>query len=224
MRGSEFRETNLVQLTGRVRFKRYSEENGTLFLALTASSPKPAISSPDEDDMWNRENVPVILTGDDAKRIDEEVSHNEWVTVIGHMDTRRGMVRESGRLFRETWEPVVVPDFVKKHVGRVDANTVVLIGKVLRVYRNAERGKRFYVVTLKITDDDGKYCRVSFTYFDPNMELEPEVGDVVMTIGKLQSKEERHETNGRRETRRLLSVVSRNAVILEKAGEEEGEE
>ena len=180
------------------------------------STPKSAIASAGREDAWNRDYPSFVVEGDEAEALNESIEEGDWIAMFGRMDTRQRMAYEGNRMYREVWEPYIKVDSVLKHEGRIDSNNVILCGEVIRVYRNADEGKKFYMITLRTANEDGTTCRATVTYFDPQMKLEPKVGDTVFAIGKIQTKREESEDGDRRRTRFIVSAVTRNAVIERK--------
>ena len=128
------------------------------------------------------------------------------------MYTIQRMAYEGSRMYREVWEPYIVPDVVFPAATRIDANSAVFCGEIIRVYRNADEGKKFYMITMRLPGGE-RDARATFTYFDPRMELEPQVGERIFANGAIQTKRETSDEGGRPQTRYIMSVVSRNVVI-----------
>lgn len=212
MTGNELKSMNLVQLTGRINVKRYNEQNKSLFIVLSVSVPKSALASKGPDDGWNRDYPAIVFNGEAADEANARYEEGDRISVLGHMDTRQRMAYEGSRMYREVWEPYIVPDMVFPAATRIDANAALFCGEIIRVYRNADEGKRFYMITLRLPGGE-RDARATFTYFDPRMELEPQVGERIFANGAIQTKREVSEEDGRRQTRYIMSVVSRNVVI-----------
>ena len=213
----ELKDLNLVHLTGRISVKRYNEEENNLFMVLQISIPKTTLSNRNAESDWNRDFPPVIIRGDYAAEANEKFNEGDRVSVIGYLDTRNRMAYIGNRTYREIWEPYIDVQSIFPATGKVDANNVVLSGEISRVYRNDNEGKRFYMITVKIPVSESRSTRTTFTYFDSKMELEPKVGDRVFADGSIQTKRENtvSEETGRRQTRFILSAVSR-CVILDR--------
>lgn len=222
MSDKNLKPTNLVQLTGRIRVKRYDEEKKELFMVISVSTPKTAMASRGGDDEWNRDYPAFVAEGEMAERIDREFEEGDWIATFGRMDTRQTLRYEGNRTYKETWEPIIVLDAALRHEGRIDSNVVVLCGDVIRVYRNPDRGKRFYMITMRIPNPDGTNARATVTYFDPNMKFEPKPGDRVFAAGKVQTKREQSSDGDRRKTRFVTSVVTRSAAIERARQDENG--
>ena len=213
----ELKDLNLVHLTGRISVKRYNEEENNLFIVLQVSIPKTTLANRASESDWNRDFPPVIIRGEYAAEANEIFNEGDRVSVIGYLDTRNRMTYTGNRMYREIWEPYIDVQTILPATGRVDANNVIICGEITRVYRNDSEGKRFYIITVKVPVSETRNTRTTFTYFDPRMELEPKAGDRVFADGTIQTKRENtvSEETGRRQTRFILSNVSR-CVILDR--------
>lgn len=206
---------NLVQVTGRVRFKRYNEEDGSLFFVVSVVIPRPVQGA--ENDNLNRDFPAFTISGDEAKELDEKMKVGDSVSVVGHMDTRMIMRSVDRNLFKRSWQAYLIADHVVINERRLpNSNSVTVAGEVIRVYRNADEGKRFYMVTLRIPLDNGSVTRATFTLFDRRMQAEPKVGDFAMANGVIQT--HRMESDGRRQSTIITSIVARN-MTLERGSE-----
>lgn len=213
MAENKLKRLNSVQLTGRINVKRRNEQNDSLFVVLSVSTPKSAIASRNPDEGWNRDYPAMTFTGDLAKEIDEKYEVGDRLSVIGKMDTRQRMAYEGNRTYKEVWEPFILPEVALPAAQRLDANVVAFCGEVIRVYRNPDQGKKFYMITLRLPGVEDRDARATFTYFDPRMELEPQVGEIVYAGGAIQTKRENVDVDGRERTRFIMSVVSRNVIM-----------
>lgn len=200
---------NYTQNTGRILQKWYDEEKGELRLLLLVRGGRPTADSKPQ-----RDRVMYEYTGPDALDIYESASINDRVTVIGHTQTRNIYRQVSGREYKLDWGLYFIADAVCMTAERLDTNTVILSGVVDHVYRKPEEGKRFYIVRLRIQPKDGDAAQlVSFTYFDRDMRLEPQVGDTVHAVGYVNVKDMPPEVPGGR-TVHLTTVVARSACVL----------
>lgn len=208
---------NMIQCTGRITYKNYEEDRKRLFFAVSMSIPR--ITRSDSDDSgYNRDFPGFIVEGEKAEELNETLNVRDRVTVIGHADTERSMVYQGQRMFKQEWTLRLIADNVMKDAGGPDSNSVTMCGEVIRVYKNADQGKRFYLITLKIPMEDGPDTRVSFAYFDRGMRLEPEVGDAVYATGSIQTK--RLPVGNTDRTRLVTSIVSRSVAIERRKKEE----
>ena len=214
MAKKELKAMDLVQVTGRITYKRYTDQDQTLFVVLSVSTPRTAIGSKGPNDEWNRDYPAFTVTGEVAEELDEQFKVGDHISVCGHMDTRQRMVYEGNRMYRGTWEQYIVADIVLPYQGGIDTNSVIISGKISRVYRNTEAAKKFYIITVEVPLEDGSIARAAFTHFYSRLQLEPSVGDEIRAIGFIQTRRERvNNSRGRSRTRYIMSVVSRNIVI-----------
>ena len=214
MTKKELKAMDLVQVTGRIIYKRYTDQDQTLFVVLSVSTPRTVIGSKGPNDEWNRDYPTFTVTGKAAKELDEQYKVGDHISVCGHMNTRQRMVYEGNRMYRGTWEQYIVADIVLPYQGGIDTNFVIISGKISHVYRNTEAAKKFYIITVEVPMEDGTIARAAFTHFDSRLQLEPSVGDEIRAIGLIQTRRERdNNSRGRSRTRYIMSVVSRNIVI-----------
>ena len=204
---------NLIQCTGRVLYKRYNADEGTLFFMLGLFIPKfipRNIESITNDNTFNRDVPTFIMYGDEAKKMDAKLKVVDYVAVFAHVNTEEHMRPVGGRNYRKEWTTHFIADKIYTGVQHTCFNGVTLSGEIIRVYKNEEERHRFYMITVKIPLEDGTITRANFVQFDPSMTLDPKVGDTVYMNGIIQTKRVR-EDNGRQRT--LLSVVSRSIIL-----------
>lgn len=210
---------NLIQVTGRVRFKRFNADNNNLFFVVTVSIPKTIQS--DDGNNINRDYPAFVVEGEEALKLNDKIQVGNSVTVIGHMDTRMVMRNVDRNLYKRFWQSYLVADHVIVNESRVASNnTATVAGKIIRVYRNADDGKKFYMVTVRIPLENGEITRVTFTLFNRNMDIEPKVDDFAMVTGVVQT---HRVEEGNRKGEIITSIVARSAVI-EKAEKLEDKE
>lgn len=198
---------NLVQLTGRVLHKYTSEDHMRLSFVLGIYIPKNHVLN--EDHRMNRDFPMIVVEGEKAEDIMYEFDEGDMVSVVGRVETRPVMHHQGKRTYKKTYDTVIFGDEVVVNAGAQNMNSVCLLGECTRVYRNADRGKKFYIITVKTVLEDGQEVVADVTYFDRQMELEPEVGDLVYLTGSVRTKN--RVESGRR--RILTSIVARNAAI-----------
>ena len=100
MAKKELKAMDLVQVTGRITYKRYTDQDQTLFVVLSVSTPRTAIGSKGPNDEWNRDYPAFTVTGEVAEELDEQFKVGDHISVCGHMDTRQRMVYEGNRMYR----------------------------------------------------------------------------------------------------------------------------
>lgn len=95
---------NLIQCTGRVLYKRYNADEGTLFFMLGLFIPKfipRNIESITNDNTFNRDVPTFIMYGDEAKKMDAKLKVDDYVAVFAHVNTEEHMRPVGGRNYRK---------------------------------------------------------------------------------------------------------------------------
>lgn len=204
---------NFIQCSGKVLYLRYDERSQDLSILLLTSSPRWG-SAPGSND-WFHDTPMFHVYGDEAAHWNGVLKVNDRISVVGHVrGIRRNMRRQGGGLYKEMWVLDLCADKIEQTAPRLDSNSVTLAGKVTRVYRNADPGKKFYIPTISIPDpvEEGRNCLVNFTYFDRDMKWEPKVGDFVYVTGTIRTKRERENERDRRSIV-LTSIVANSGTI-----------
>lgn len=208
---NDVKTMNYVQVTGRVVSVRYDEPRNELSFIVRARTPKTRALESSEDH-WYRDTPAFHMTGDAAKEWKDKIHPDARISVIGHASTIRRMAYVGNRTYKDSYDLYLTADKVSLTTGHTDCNTVILMGTVSRVYRNADPGKRFYIPTVTVPMEDGSTSNVEFVYFDADMALEPQVGDVVHMTGAVRTKrEEPEDPNGRSSV--LVSITARTLSI-----------
>lgn len=200
---------NLVQCSGKVLHKFYNEEMERLNLVLGIFIPKNHALN--EDERINRDFPMITVEGEQAALINEEVEEGVFVSVVGHAESRPIMHYQGRSTYKKTYDTIVIADEVIPNIGQMNNNSVCLWGECTRIYRNPDKGKKFYILTIKTYLEDGTAVLTEAIFFDRRMELEPEVGDTVYVLGSLRTKNEVDPNSNKK--RVLLSIVARSAVI-----------
>ena len=212
---------NLIQCTGKVLYKNYDEKKDSLFLMIGVFTPKLMPRNREileDENIYNKDYPAFIVYGEKAKLINDKIADGAFVSIIGRMDTEEVLVPKGGRNFRKEWNPVLIADEVEETTSRIGHCNITLAGEIIRVYRNPDPGHQFYMITVRMKNENGKYERGNFFYFDRNMELEPEVGDFVYMNGVIQTKRTNDENRAKHRT--LVSVISRFLIINRKDSED----
>lgn len=205
---------NLFNCSGRVSKKRYDENKKECHFDVAVFVPK-RVRAMNEDDNMSRDYPHFIVTGEDAASVNELISDGDRVSIIGHLEMNYNSIYLGRRMSYTDWLLRPVADQIIKDSSR-DGNSVLLCGEVTRVYRNADAGKKFYIMSLKVPkgQDGEETTRVDAIYFDPRMTLEPKIGDMVQVEGVVQTKFVPIQNSDKR--RKATSVVARNVMVERK--------
>lgn len=203
----DLKPANLIQCGGRVMFKRYEEETKRLLFTVGIFKLRRRMESGRNE--YNRDYPLFVMEGDAAEKADKIFEVGDTVSVLGHADTENYMRHVEGPNYRRAWRLNLIADMVKKERQNSGTCMVTLSGEVIRVYRNPDKGRQLYIITVR-TGEGSEAPVVSFTHFDNDMSLEPAVGDHVNVSGEIQTKRE-EDGNGRQRT--LVTVVSNFITI-----------
>lgn len=205
---------DMILCTGRVMHKNYNESTKRLFVVIGIFTPKNMLSrgaSMETEDRFNRDFPAFIMDGKKAKEAFDSFEVGDHISIRGHVNTEEVMRPVGNRTYRREWRTLLVADEIHTDGSHNGYCNVLLGGEIIRVWKNPDQGHSLYVITVKMTLDNGEVRRASFVYFDRNMEMEPKVGDFVTTEGIIQTKRIPAE-DGQRAVN-LLSIVSRFLVI-----------
>ncbi len=205
---------NFIQCSGKILYLHYEENSKELSILLLTSAPK--LGSTPESNSWHHDIPRFHVYGDKAEELSKSLSVNDRISIIGHVGgLSRNMRRQESGLFKGVWALDLCADMIEPFAPRRDMNTVVLGGKVVRVYRNADPGKKFYIPTISIPnmDGEGRASLVNFTYFDRFMALEPKEGDFAYVSGSIRTKRERENDNTGRNIV-LTSIVASGVTLI----------
>ena len=210
-------DINIFQTTGAVTYKNYNANEKRLVLGLYISIPKVFLNREGKAE-YIKDYPRFTITGDKAEELSEKIEHGSRISIVGHLETVTRMRYEGHSMYRQTYEIEPTVDDVYFEAGIISANTVIAEGRIIRVYKNADPGKRFYMINI-LNKIDGEDKRISFIYFDKGMKLEPEVGDRILVNGFLQTRTIEVPSYGSRHARvTQMSIVSRSIAIKRKNG------
>ena len=207
---------NVIQCYGKILYKRYNEAEKRLFLLVGVFVPKVMRGKTEEN--FNHDFPGFTLTGDAAAEAAKKYEKEMYVSILAHANTEMTLTPIGGRNYRKDWLPVLIIDEIQETTDHNGFSNVIFAGEIIRIYRNAEPGRRFYMITVRMSEapDDGNEDaeRITFVYFDPQMKLEPQVGDHIYMDGIIQTKRVEDQETSRQRT--LLSFVSRFVMLYRK--------
>lgn len=208
--------SNYAQCTGRIVYKNFSEEEGTLYIVLSLFSPKWASREQKTGShSINADHPSFIINGDQAEACNDEFDIGDYVTVIGYADTRETFVFCGNNTYRKKWTTAIVAKEVFRDQGHENVNFVTVSGEIIRVYRNDEKGKKLYIITVKTQKDkDTPEAKVNFAHFDVDMKLEPEKGNRIFMTGSIHTKNARSDESGRSRRIKLTSIVAKSITVI----------
>lgn len=199
---------NLVQCTGKVLRKYYDEEKGILQFDLGIFVPGKSGSGIERK---SNRDFPRIHVEKDAALINERIMEGDQVSFIGHSETRPVLHYQGKRTYKRNFDTVVIVEDIVLSTGVQGNNSVSICGECTRIYRNDDKGKKFYIITVKTTLSDASEVFTEFVFFDHRMELEPKVGDMIYMNGALRTKNLVQRGTNRRQI--VLTIVARSAAI-----------